>query len=170
MSGPIEIRGSFPNEERCVQAIEALRAAGLADFRVFAPIPSEKITEAIGRPRSPVRAWVLAGGIIGILTGIAITVGTSLEWNLNTGGKPVVSIPPFIIICFELMILVGGISAVLGFLFNARMPALDAISGYAPQFSEDRFGIVVRCDESDAGRVESILRDAGADEVLREAA
>ncbi len=170
MNGSIEIRGSFPSEDRCAHAIEALRAAGLADFRAFAPIPSEKITEAIGRPKSTVRAWVLAGGIVGILTGIAITVGTSLEWNLDAGGKPVVSVPPYIIICFELMILLGGISAVLGFLFNARMPALDPIGGYTSQFSEDRFGIVVRCNESDAARAESILRDAGAEEVLREAA
>jgi hypothetical protein len=170
MSGRIEIVSSFASEDGCAHAIEALRAARVVEFRAFAPIPSEKISEAIGRPKSSVRAWVLTGGIVGILTGIAITVGTSLEWNLDTGGKPVVSIPPFIIICFELMILLGGLSAVLGFLFSARMPALDPVSGYVSQFSEDRFGIVVRCDESEAEGVESILRAAGAEEVLREAA
>jgi galactitol-specific phosphotransferase system IIC component len=170
MSGRIEIVSSFMDENRCAHAIEALRAAKVADYRIFAPIPSEKIAEAIGRPKSSVRLWVLLGGIIGILSGIAITVGTSLEWNLDTGGKPVVSIPPFIIICFEMMILLGGISAVLGFLFSARMPALEPVSGYVSQFNEDRFGIVVRCDEADAAGIESILRDAGAEEIVREAA
>jgi Alternative complex III, ActD subunit len=170
MSGRIEIRGSLPDEDRCAIVVEALRAGGGDDFRIFSPIPSEKIADAIGRPKSPVRLWVLLGGIIGILSGIAITVGTAMEWNLDAGGKPVVSVPPYIIICFELMILLGGISAVLGFLFNARMPALDPIGGYAPQFSADRFGIVVRCDDADAARIETMLRDAGAEEISRETA
>ena len=86
------------------------------------------------------------------------------------GGKPVVSVPPFIIICFELMILFGGISAVLGFLFFARLPALEPAPRYSSRFSEDRFGLVVRCDDADAARAESILNEAGAEEVLREAA
>ncbi len=170
MSGRIEMVGAFADEERCARAIEALRSSRLGDFWTFAPIPSEKIAEAIGRPKSPVRAWVLTGGIVGVLTGIAITVGTSLEWNLDVGGKPVVSVPPFIIICFELMILLGGISAVLGFLFNAGVPALDSAPGYSSRFGGDRFGIVVRCEEGDAARVEALLKESGAEEVLREAA
>jgi|HubBroStandDraft_1064217.scaffolds.fasta_scaffold44786_3 hypothetical protein len=170
MSSEVAIVASFVDEERCAQAIESLRAARLGALRFFAPIPSEKLAEAMHRPKSWVRALVLGGGITGVLTGIAITVGTSLEWNLDVGGKPVVSVPPFIIICFELMILLGGISAVLGFLFFARLPALEPAPRYSSRFSEDRFGLVVRCDDADAARAESILNEAGAEEVLREAA
>jgi len=168
MSGAIEIIATFAAEEQCVGGIEALRAARAENFRVFSPIPSEHIEKAIGRGRSPVRAFVLTGGILGVLTGLAITIGTSWEWNMVAGGKPIISWPPFIIICFELMILFGGIAAVLSFLLNARVPAFESLPGYSARFCGDRFGVAVRCEETDAQKIESILGVAGAEEVRRE--
>jgi molybdopterin-containing oxidoreductase family membrane subunit len=163
----IELRATFMDGELCARAIEALKSSRLEPARVFAPVPSEEIAQALGHRRSPVRRFVLAGGIAGVLTGIAVTVGTSLEWNLVVGGKPIVSIPPFIIICFELMILFGGLSSALSFLFEAGMPAFDPIPGYAEEYSSDRFGLIVRCAETDGARAESILKSAGALEVVR---
>ncbi|MGB6090972.1 MAG: DUF3341 domain-containing protein [Candidatus Binataceae bacterium] len=173
MSAVMEIIGSFVDEQLCVRGISDLREAQVHDFRVFYPFPSHHIEHAMGKPKSKVRLFVLIGGITGILTALAITIGTSWEWNLVAGGKPIISWPPFIIICFELMILFGGISAVTSFLINAGLPAFESKSGYQSRFSEDRFGVVVSCDEADSARIEnieSILRNAGAEEVLREAA
>ena len=170
MSGDIELVGSFADEHECIHGVEALRGSKIQPARVFTPFPSEHLTEALGYGRSPVRKIVLAGGITGVLTGIALTVGTSWEWNLIVGGKPVVSIPPFIIICFELMILFGGICGLLGFIFNAGLPEVGEIEGYNERFGSDRFGVVVRCPESDSGRVEALLKEAGAENVYRESA
>ena len=167
MSVEIEVVGSFVEEEDCIHAVEALKRDGIK-FRVFSPIPSEHLVHAIGRKLSPVRAFVLMGGISGVLTGLAITAGTSLEWNLVAGGKPVVSIPPFIIIMFELMILFGGLSAALSFFFFAGLPQLDPIPGYTARFGADRFGIAVECSESESSRIESLMREAGAEEVVHE--
>src|ERR1700731_2403123 len=115
----IEIISSFSDETHAAHAIENLRAAQVADFHTFSPIPSHKIEHAIGKKKSPVRWIVLMGGISGILTGLAITIGTTYEWRLNAGGKPLLSWPPFIIICFELMVLLGGIFGIAGFIFFA---------------------------------------------------
>jgi len=164
MSVEVELIGTFAEEERCVHAVEALRRGGIA-FRVFSPIPSEHLIHAIGRGLSPVRVFVLIGGISGVLTGLAVTVGTSWEWNLVVGGKPVVSLPPFIIIMFELMILFGGLSAALSFFLFAGLPQLDPITGYSERFGADRFGVAVNCDEDDSARIEAIMREAGAEEV-----
>ncbi len=169
MSEEVRLIGSFPDDERCAHGIEKLKEAK-ARFYAYYPIPSEKIEEAIGLGKSPVRAWVLAGGIFGVLSAFALTIGTSLEWNLNAGGKPIASIPPYLIIVFELMILCGGLAGVLGFFFNSRMPVLDALPGYSPRFAGDRFGLVVPCSEADSAQLESLLREAGAEEVVREAA
>jgi Protein of unknown function (DUF3341) len=166
----IAIIGSFSDDARCAQAIEDLRAAQIGDLKTFSPIPSHKIEHAIGRKKSPVRWIVLAGGISGVLTGLAITIGTTYEWRLNVGGKPLLSWPPFIIICFELMILLGGISGFFGVLGLAGLPATESAPGYDGRFGADRFGIVVRCDETDAARVESILKESNAEDVVREEA
>jgi hypothetical protein len=163
----IAISSSFVDETQCSRAIEDLRAARVGDFHTFSPIPSHKIEHAIGRPKSPVRWLVLTGGILGVLTGLAITVGTTFEWRLNAGGKPLLSWPPFIVICFEMMVLLGGIFGFFGVLTLSGVPTTAIAPGYDGRFGEDRFGIVVRCDETEASRVESMLKESGAEEVVR---
>lgn len=164
----IAIISSFADDTHAAQAIEELRAAQVSDFHTFAPFPSHKIEHAIGKKKSPVRWIVLVGGISGILTGLAITIGTTYEWRLNAGGKPLLSWPPFIVICFELMVLLGGIFGFLGVLGLAGVPAIESAPGYDGRFGGDRFGIVVRCDEGEAERVESMMKESGAEEVVRE--
>jgi len=164
----VAIIGSFADDTRCANAIEELRAAKLRNFNTFSPIPSHRIEHAIGKSKSPVRWIVLAGGISGVLTGLAITIGTTFEWGLNAGGKPLLSWPPFIVICFELMVLLGGIFGFLGVLGLSGVPTSEIAPGYDGRFGEDRFGIIVRCDEAEAPRVESMLKESGAEEVVRE--
>jgi hypothetical protein len=170
MNDSMQIVGVFADEEECVHGIEAVRRAGYPKPRVFAPVPSEKILEALQLAKSPVRICVLLGGIAGVVTGFALTIGTSLTWPHMVGGKPVVSITPYIIIAFELMILFGALSGVLGFFFFGRLPRLESIRGYSPRFSDDRFGVVVSCAPAQGSRVEMLLKDAGAEEVEREPA
>jgi hypothetical protein len=164
----ITLRGSFTDETQCARAVEDLRSAQIGDFNTFSPFPSHKIEHAIGSSKSPVRWVVLVGGIAGVLTGLAVTIGTTYEWRLNSGGKPLVSWPPFIVICFELMVLLGGIFGFFGMLGLAGVPTTESMPGYEGRFGEDRFGVVVRCDEAEAARIESMLKESGAEEVVRE--
>jgi len=170
MSDLVTVVGSFADEEESAHAIEELRHAGLGAVRAFAPFPSEKIQEAMAKPKSPVRACVLAGGITGALSGFVLTIGLSMAWPHYVGGKPIVSIPPFVIIAFELMILFGALSGLAGLLFFGRFPQFDPIPGYSSRFGSDRFGVAVECASADALRVEAILRQAGAELIEQEAA
>jgi len=164
----IAIISSFADDAQAAHAIEELRAAQVGDFKTFSPIPSHKIEHAIGKSKSPVRWIVLAGGISGVLTGLAITIGTTYEWRLNAGGKPLLSWPPFIVICFELMVLLGGIFGFLGVLGLSGVPTTEIEPGYSGRFGGDLFGIVVRCDEAQAARVETMMKESGAEDVIRE--
>lgn len=173
MNGEIEIVGAFTTEDECAAAIEGLHKAHVHDFNVFSPFMSEKINEAVDEARewgrSPVRKFVLAGGFTGAFTGLILTVGTSWEWNINAGGRPIAAIAPYIIIIFELMILFGVLSAVTSFFFTSRLPAFESAPGYRARFGADHFGLVARVGENDAAKVEALLREAGADEVARAA-
>jgi len=169
MNGDIMVIGSFADDGHAAHAIEHLKEEHVENLRAFAPIPSEKIEEALYHGKSHVRGWVLTGGICGVITAFLLTVGTSLEWGLIAGGKPIVSFPTYFVIFFELMILGGATSSVLGFMVNAGMPVLDPITGYSDRFSSDRFGVVVSCaTESDCAKVEAMLKQDGAEEVTRE--
>src|SRR5258708_471479 len=166
----ITIIGAFADEADCAHAIEALREAQLGAFNTFSPIPSHKIEHAIGLSKSPTRWVSLTGGISGVLTGLAVTIGTTYEWGLNAGGKPLLSWPPFIVISFELMVLLGGIFGIAGFIFFAGLPATEIAPDYNPRFGSDRFGLVVRCDEGEAAHIVSILKETNAEEVVCEEA
>jgi hypothetical protein len=174
MSGDIEVVGVFSSDVECAHAIEKLHHTPNHGFHTFAPFPSEHMAEATDEVRewgrSPVRKYVLAGGITGAITALVLTVGTSWEWNLNTGGRPIASIAPYIVIIFEMMILFGVLGAVTSFFFTSRLPAFEITPGYRTRFGADRFGLVVRVAESDGAKIETLMREAGAEEVVREAA
>ncbi len=165
MSEMVRVVGLFADEETCIHGIMAAREAGLRRPRVFSPIASERILEALEATRSPVRRWVLLGGLTGCASGFALTVGLSAEYPHVTASMPIVSIPPFVIIAFELTILFGALSGLIGFLVHGGFPKFDSVPGYSPRFSDDRFGVLIECGVGERPRAEEALRAAGAIEV-----
>jgi hypothetical protein len=161
------VMGVFAHVDTTVHAIRQLRQLGYR-VRAYSPVPLEELEEAItghGLPRSPVRLFTLVGGLIGTASGFALTIWSSLKWNLVVGGKPIVSIPPFVIIAFELTILLGGLSTLLALFITGPLPLLRGSPRYDARFSLDRFGVEVACPPDQVGAVEDILRRAGAEEV-----
>lgn len=124
-------------------AVERLREAGHRRMKVFSPFPAPSLERAKGVSSSPVKRWALIGGITGCLTGWLLTSGTSLAYPLITQGKPIVAVPPFIIIMFELTILLTGIFAFIGMLVHGKRPQVGMSDQYRADFSVDRFGVYV---------------------------
>ena len=160
MSG---ILAHFDTLHSTVDAIERLRNAGHRDLEVFSPIPSPEIEEAMDIHSSPVRIWALIGGITGCTAGVLLTAGTSLGYPLVTQGKPIVSLPPFVVFMFELTVLLTGIFGLVALLVHARRPVINLDANYRTDFSVDRWGVVVPTERP--GEVEEILRRAGAVEL-----
>jgi hypothetical protein len=88
-----------------------------------------------------------------------------MTWPLVTGGKPIISIPAWVIIAFELMILFGALSTVAGLFISARLPQRRVMQVYDPSFSSDRFGILVMPPAGREADVRDIMRAAGAAEI-----
>ena len=88
-----------------------------------------------------------------------------LNWPLITGGKPIISIPPLVVIGFTVAMLLGAMGGLTGFLSLARLPSLSRPALYDPRFSEDRFGVLVTCESGQAESVRACLRGAGAEEL-----
>ena len=85
------------------------------------------------------------------------------------GGKELISLPPFVVIGYESMILLGALANLIGMLALTRLPQLKSKAPYDPRFSEDRIGVWVPCAGEDAARVEAMMRGQGAEEVKRHA-
>jgi len=164
-SGSRELLGIFTHLDALLQAIHRLRDAGYRDSGVFSPLPRHELEEALAMGPSPVRLFTLVGAILGATTGFVLTIATSLHYPLITSGKPIVSIPPFLVIVFELTILFGALATILGMLLNIRLPRLKLQPDYDPRFSGDRFGLWVRCQGDQIDAAQRILHSCRAEEV-----
>lgn len=157
--------GTFSHLDSLLQAIEGLKKAGYRELQALSPIPHHAIDEALEMRTSPVRVFTLIGCLIGSITGFVLTISASLHYPLMTGGKPIVSIPPFLIIVFELTILFGGLLTLGGMLLSARLPRVHIGPAYNPRFSEDRFGLWIGCEEKEYEEVTRVLEHAGVEEI-----
>ena len=161
------IVGVFAHVDTTVRALEDLRAKGYHDLTVYTPVPVHEIEDVLerDRPVSPVRLFTLLGGLTGTVSGFLLTIWSSMQWGLIVGGKPVASIPPFVVIAFELTILFGGVATLIGLVALGRLPRFRPTAAYDPRFSSDRFGVAVHCPPERSASVRQILQSAGAEEI-----
>jgi hypothetical protein len=129
-------RRIFEDREQFLDALRRLVREGVPAerIRVITPFGVPEVEEILPGKRSKVRFFALIGAAGGTVTGLAFTILTSLSWPLVIGGKPIVSLPPFIIIAFALTILFGALSTFAGFLLLSRLPSLRGIR------SEEEYG------------------------------
>ena len=159
------ILGIFAEIDATTDAIGRLRTSGMRDFVVFSPMPHHDLEHAVHTTESPVRLFTLVGGLTGTATGFALPIWTSLNWPLVTGGKPIISLPPFVIIAFELTILFGALSTILGLFITARLPRVRGRMVYDPSFSAGNFGIYIVPPPGREAEARAALADSGAIEL-----
>ena len=157
--------GLFGGPDAAIEAAGELKGAGFAAPELMSPIPLEGVEEVLGEKRSVIKRFTLFGGILGGLSGFALAAGTAALYLHPTGGRPIITMPPFLIITYEMTILFGILFTVIGFFVSSRLPAIRN-RVYVPETAIDKFAVTVACD--DAARFQSaseILRAAGAEEV-----
>ena len=160
--------GAFHELDAAVQAIEELKKKRLGEVTVYTPTPRHEIEHLIEAGPSKVRLFTLFGGLAGATCGYWIAIWVSDYWPLVVGGKPIASWVPYTIFGFEVMVLFGALSTVVGLFINSRIPRLTMTVGYDPRFSGGDFGIWVDCSPANCPVVESVMRESGAVEVRNE--
>lgn len=165
MAAQVVVSARYDDIHAVLGAVRSLREDGHAEVTVFGPIMETELEEALEKPASPVRRYALIGGIIGCISGFALTIWSSYYYPLVAGGKPLASVPAYVVIGFELAILCAGISALIGMLIHNRMPTGTLHPAHDPSFSDDRFGVRVVCVPARSTGVEELLRRHGSREV-----
>ena len=157
--------GLFREPEAALAAAGELKGAGFDTPALMSPIPLEGVEDVLGKKDSVIRRFTFFGALIGGIFGFALAAGTAVLYVHPTGGRPIITFPPFLIILYEMTILFGILATVLGFLISARLPAIRE-RVYVPETAVDRFAVTVACDSDEHfARAEAILREAGAEEV-----
>lgn len=164
------VKGVYQHLDCLLTGIRDLKAAGYRDrIQVMTPLPRHEVEEMLyeGRP-SPVRWFTLLGGCFGATMAFSLASITHANWPMILpGGKPVVSVPPFMVITFEGTVLWGSLLTLTAMMLFTKLPARELPKECEdPRFSNDHFGIVVeRMRAGDAAKVKAILEHSGAVEV-----
>jgi hypothetical protein len=166
MSQQSGILAIFPYLDDLVHAMEKIRGqAEFHDHEVFSPTSYHEIEHAAGFSGSPVKWFTLTGALTGMFCGFALPLATDYDWPLVVGGKTpgIYSLPAYVVIGFELTILLGAICTIMGMLVcgrlpNPKLPVLDN------RFTDDHFGIFVPGVGTDSSQAQK-LKSFGATEI-----
>jgi len=129
------IMAEYSTPRAIYNACKKVRDAGYKKWDACTPFPVHGLERAMGLSASYLPWLVLIAGLAG---GILALIGTSwvsvIEYPLNIAGKPLLSIPAFIPIIFEVTILFSALTTVFGMLAINQLPRFNH-----PVFNNTRF-------------------------------
>jgi Alternative complex III, ActD subunit len=158
--------GVFIYLDDVLRAVGKLNREGITIKNVYSPMKSPEIIEAMDAKPSGIRPVSLIAGILGGCSGLALATYAHLRWNLITSGKPILPWIPWVVIFFEVLILISVLCTVAALLVKGRIPRIDyGKGGYRPTFTGDRFGIEVYGSSSELGKARAIMKESGAEEI-----
>lgn len=162
MAEPWAVLAEFADAPALLDAVRRLRRRGFA-IETFTPFPLDELETAIGFTGTAVPKAFLIGGIAGAAVGFGMPAWLSFAFPLWIGGRPVVAVPAFLMIAFELMVLGAVVSGVLTMLLANRLPRLHHPVFDAERFTlaEERFFVAVLAgpefDRDEAGKALAAL-------------
>ena len=123
-SGLHGLLAEYRSAPELLAAAERAHTEGFRAMDAYSPYPIEELSEVVcDHHHSKVPLVCLIGGIVGALSGWALTYWTStIDYPLNVGGKDLNSWPAFIPVIFETTVLFAAFSAGIGMLMLNRLP------------------------------------------------
>ncbi len=179
---PVRLHGllaEFENPAQLLAAAEKVRDAGYRYWDCHTPFPVHGLDQAMGIQRTVLPVIVFFAGLAGAMTGLGLQLFTNsfaqsiwaLVWVRGypflISGKPMLSIPAFIPVVFELTILFSALTTVgLVFLLNG-LPWLSHPLFRSERFrraSDDRFFISIEARDARfyRSKTEQFLKSLGA--------
>lgn len=156
----------FGTADALLAAVKRTRAAGYRRIDAFSPYPVEGMSEALGLKSHSIGWLSLIGGAFGILMTLVIQVFVNLDYPIEVGGRPLIALPAFFVVDFELMVLFSVLFPIIGMLYLNGLPRLHHPLFGVPRFglaSDDRFFLYIAADDSrfDGDRTRTFLGSLG---------
>jgi hypothetical protein len=165
----------YNNFEEAEAVVTELRKSEIKGFNaaddliVKSPIEHPEVEEFLGEKTVNVQWFTLVGSILGGLLSFFLISGSQAGFYAQMkGGKPIVPIPPNLVLTYEMFILGGVFVTVLGFLICAGLPARRSPL-YSTKVSEDQIGLLVKVDDISAASLRAIFTKHKALEIQEEA-
>lgn len=157
------VMGLFSNFEEAFATISEIRqhsipGVSIDDVTLKSPIEHPEIEEVLGDRGSPVPKFTLFGAIFGIIFGFLFLASAQASFLVQPqGGKPVVPLPSNIVLTYEMLILFGVISTLIGFLISARLMTRRHPL-YSEKVSLDQIGVMLELDEKNVDPIKELFK------------
>ncbi|MDZ7288944.1 MAG: DUF3341 domain-containing protein [candidate division KSB1 bacterium] len=139
----------FGNEHDLLGATKAAREKGYEIVDVYTPYAVHGLDTAMGVRPTRLAYVCFALGLSGAVAKLGFQIWTSAwNWPVNVGGKPLISIPAFVPVTFEVMVLFAGVGTVLAFFLRSKLFPGKKPSVVYDRVTDDRFVLVLA--ETDA--------------------
>lgn len=139
----------FESELDIVGATKIAREKGYDIVDVYTPYAVHGLDSAMGVAPTRLALVCFSLGLTGAAAKLGFQIWTSAwNWPVNVGGKPLVSIPAFVPVTFEVMVLFAGVGTVLAFLLRSRLFPGKRPKVVYERVTDDRFVLVLA--ENDA--------------------
>jgi hypothetical protein len=138
------ILASFAQEEDLLTAVRASRERGWIIADLYTPYLVHGLEDLLGWPRSRLPVACFLCGATGVALALWFQFWTmGWDWPVNVGGRPWNSLPAFVPVTFESMVLLAGLGLVFAWLVRSRLH--PGKKGVLPLvgLTDDRFGIVL---------------------------
>jgi hypothetical protein len=160
--------GIFDDEAGILGAAGAARERGLRIVEAYTPYAVHGLDRAMGLKRSRLPLVCLIAGGLGAVLKLWFEIWTAaIDWPIDVGGKPWNSLPAFVPITFEVMVLFAGLTTVAAFIAVSGLRPWKKAKLIHPAITNDRFALVI--EETDAAfdvdQVRRLLERHGAVEV-----
>jgi len=143
------VLGVFEHEEDLVRAAEGARGQGWRIVDVYSPYPMHATARLLGLRRSRLSIAAFVFGAIGVGAAFWFQFWTSAQdWPLNIGGRPWNSLPAFVPVAFEMMVLFAGLGMVLTLLLVCRLFPGKVACRPTPRVTDDRFVLELQASQS----------------------
>lgn len=156
---------AFAREQDLLHAVVAVRERNWPIVEAYTPYPVHGLDRALGWPRSHLPTACLFCGLLGVVLFLGFQFWTTAwDWPLNVGGQPWNSLPAFVPVTFEAMVLFAGLGLVLAWLVRCRLyPGKKPLSPLRGE-TNDHFVLVIAESNSavDPAEVRRLLQDNGA--------
>jgi hypothetical protein len=141
----------FSDERDLLGSVRAMRERGWPIVEAFTPYPVHGLDEALGFRRSRLSVACFLCGLLGASLALAFQFwSTTRSWALNVGGQPWNSLPAFVPVTFEAMVLFAGLGVVFAlFLRCGLYPGKKALVPL-PAVTDDRFVLLIEEPRTDA--------------------
>ncbi len=163
-----QLMGIFDDETALIGAIKDARKQRLRIVEVYSPYAVHGLERVLGLKRSRLALVCLLAGATGAVLKMWFEIWTAaIDWPVDVGGKPWNSLPAFVPITFEVMVLFAGLFTVAALLMVSRLWPGRRAKLVHPRVTDDRFALIIEETDAafDVARVRRLLESHGAVEV-----